>query len=174
MRFAPEIRIVYVLREPEARLWSHAKFHAAYIGKLDEFQNMSLAEMERFINRYSLTEDGDYGSHLSRIYARAPRENVLLIKYDRIAKNPREVLLEVEEHLGVRRTPIRLQRLAERVNVSEDVKRPKGFGEAYRQQFAREMDSLVEQGVEFARPWAELHSRRPIARLRRAARRLRI
>lgn len=166
-RFAPEIRVVYILREPAARLWSHTKFHAMFIDGFDEFQRMSLAEMERFIDRYNLTEDGDYGSHLRRIYDQMPRENVLLIRYDQIARHPRKVLREVEAHLGIRRTPIRTDRLAERVNVSEEVKRPKGFGDVYRKRFALEMDLLVEQGVRFARPWAELHSEGPMSWLRR-------
>lgn len=170
--FANDVRIVYILREPGARLWSHAKFHASFIGKLDEFQRMSLVEMERFIQRYRLTEDGDYGSHLSRIYTHLPRENVLLIPYGRIARKPRRVLREVEAHLGIRPTPIRADQLTERVNVSEKVEQPEGFARSYHRQFASEMESLTDQGVRFAYPWLELYSDRPVGWRRRVERAL--
>ncbi|MFV0473828.1 MAG: sulfotransferase [Pikeienuella sp.] len=156
--FAPEIRIVYILREPLSRLWSHAKFHASFTGRFDEFRRMDRKEMRRFIDRYNLTEDGDYGSHLSRIYAHFPREHVLLIDYERIAREPEAVLREVEAHIGARKTPFGKDKLGERINVSESLKAPWGFGASYRGQFAREAGLLVDLGVEFARPWAERHA----------------
>ncbi|WP_340110229.1 sulfotransferase domain-containing protein [Pikeienuella sp. HZG-20] len=164
--FAPEIRIVYILREPEERLWSHAKFHAAFINQLDAFKAMKPAEMQRFINRFSLTEDGDYGDHLRRILAHIPRENVLLLEYAEISKAPVNALRRVEAHLGLGPTPERDGKLEERINVSEKMPKPRGFGRSHRARFRREMKLLVEQGVEFARPWAELHSPGP-ARWRR-------
>lgn len=155
---AEEIRVVYILREPLARLWSHAKFHASFIGRFDEFKTMGRKDMRRFIDRYSLTEDGDYGSHLTRIYDHVPREKVLLIEYGRIAREPEAVLRQVEAHLGIGPTPLKQGKLGERVNVSESLKAPWGFGAAYRPQFAREMRTLVDLGVDFARPWAEDHA----------------
>lgn len=168
-RFAPEIRVVYILREPRSRLWSHVKFHAKFIGRLDEFRTMSLKEMNRFINHYSLTEDGDYGGHLQRLLTHVPREHVLLLDHAEISRAPHEILRRVEAHLGLGETPDHDGKLKERVNVSESLPRPEGFGGAYVGRFHREMRLLAEQGVAFARPWAE-HYRRENGLLRRLGR----
>lgn len=158
-RFAPEIRVVYILREPLERLWSHAKFHAAVMGEFDKFRETPVRGMHRLIDRFKLTEDGDYGSNLARLLAYIPRERVLLLDYADIARAPQEVLRRVEAHLGLGETPDLGGRLEERVNVTESLSRPKRFGAPYFGRFRRETRLLADLDVAFARPWAERYER---------------
>lgn len=162
--FAPETRIVYILREPEERLWSHAKFHAKFIGRLDEFRAMSHAAQQRFIDRYSLAVDGDYGDHLAAIYGHFRRDQALVLDYAEIAADPVAVLRRVEAFIGAPETPDPDGRLARRVNVSEPIPKPAGFGDLHRERFRRQTRLLVELGVDFALPWADAHAAAPARR----------
>lgn len=163
--FAPEIKIVYIMREPEERLWSHAKFHAAFINQLDHFKTMQVGDITKFIRKFQLTEDGDYGSHLQRMLKYIPRESVLLLEYSEIANAPEATLRKVEAHLGLGKTPGRGS-LDERVNVSEKMPMPLDFARDFHEQFHREMQLLASQDVGFARPWVKMHTAGAVGRRR--------
>ena len=157
-RFAPEMRYVYIMREPEARLWSHAKFHARYTGAAERFRGLSLRGMERFVERSQLLVDGNYGTNLSAMLTAVPREHVLLLDHERIAASPEAVLREVEGFLGLPETPDPEGMAARPVNVTEPAPPPPGFGDRWRRLFRRETARLAELGAPFAAPWARLHA----------------
>lgn len=159
--FAREVRLIYLMREPEARLWSHAKFHARFTGAAGRFRTMRLGAIERFVERSSLLVDGDYGSNLGRARAAVPPERILAIDYARIAAEPSAVLREVESFLGLGETPDPEGRAARPVNVTEAVPPPAGFGDRWRRRFRAETEALSALGVGFAAPWAALHAARP-------------
>lgn len=161
---APDLRVIYILREPEERLWSHAKFHAKFIGKLDEFRAMSHRAKQKFIDRYSLAFDGDYGDHLGAIYDHIPRDRVLVLDFAEIAADPVAVLRRAEGFIGAPETPDPDGALTKRVNVSEDVPKPDGFGDLHRGRFRRQTEKLVNLGVGFARPWRDMHQAAPARR----------
>lgn len=165
-RFAPEVRLIYILREPEARLWSHAKFHAWFAGEADRFRAMTPPEQVKYVERCDLAQDGDYADHLGRILRHVPRDRLLLLDYGRIEAEPEGVLREVEAFLDAPETPPRAGGLAARVNVSEALAKPEGFGDLWRERFRRQIDGLLAHDVAFARPWADMHARRPVRRRR--------
>lgn len=151
--FADEVKVIYILRRPDERLWSHAKFHAAFIGKFAEFSKMSTDQMHAMADRYNLLADGDYGTILSRISAHIPPESRFCIDYERIGREPEAVLKDVTGFLGVPNAPPPEGRLGGKVNVSEKLPRPEKFGAPYRARFESETKLLVEQGVGFAKAW---------------------
>lgn len=157
--FAPEVKIIYVLREPLARLWSHAKFHATLSGRLDDFRAMSLQEMWSFTDKANLALDGDYGTHLDGVYRKIPRENVYVLNYARIATDPNDALREVEAFIGVGRSPAPKAGVDERINTSEKLPMPEGFGAPYRDRFRRESALLVRLGVDFAQSWRDAYTK---------------
>lgn len=160
-RFAPEMRFIYIMREPEARLWSHAKFHARYTGAGERFRSLTLRGKERFVERSQLLVDGNYGTNLAAMLTVVPRAHVLLIDHDRIAAEPARVLREVEGFLDLPETPDPAFESARRVNVTEPTPPPPGFGARWRRLFRRETAALVALGVPFAEPWARLHQEKP-------------
>ncbi|MEX2519580.1 MAG: sulfotransferase domain-containing protein [Paracoccaceae bacterium] len=151
--FADEVKVIYVLRRPDERLWSHAKFHAAFIGKFAEFSKMSTAEMHAMAERCNLLADGDYGTILGRLSAHIPAENRLCIDYARIGAEPESVLNDVAGFLGVANIAPPEGKPGGKVNVSEKLPKPAAFGAPYRQRFEKETRLLVEQGVGFAKAW---------------------
>ncbi|MEM7547164.1 MAG: sulfotransferase [Pseudomonadota bacterium] len=162
--FATELRIVYLMREPQERLWSHAKFHAQFTGVLDRFRTMSLQEIERFVDKSQLLFDGRYGTNLRRMLAHIPREHILLIDNARVRTHPVDVLREVETFVGLPETPIDDASVNQPINLSERLPMPDGFGDVWRQEFRDELAMLTAEGVAFADDWAALHARLPYRR----------
>lgn len=162
--FAPDLRIVYMLRDPQERLWSHAKFHAQFTDVFGTFRDMSLSKMERFVERSDLLVDGKYGTNLRRMLSHVPREQILLVDNGRVRTDPIGVLREIEAFVGLPETPVSRARAEKPVNTSQDLTMPAGFGDLWRDMFREELEILLQHDAPFAQSWAERHATLPTRR----------
>ena len=111
----PDIKLLFVLRNPVARLYSHFNFAK---GKLELPQDMSFEKFieycERFNNRQLTPEEagitethlraleiGNYGKYLKNFSDVFETENIKVIFFEDLVDNPLEKLEEVSEFIGV-------------------------------------------------------------------------
>ncbi len=95
----PDLRIFYVLRNPMARAWSAACMELARLGMtMDEAGDRWFIDV--FRSRQSL-DRGDYETTLRRWQAVFPKDQILILFYESIAREPRSVLMRLAAHLGV-------------------------------------------------------------------------
>lgn len=89
--FHPEARIVVMLREPFDRALSHLR-HLAREKRTDP-QGLLEAHPEVISNSL-------YGSHLANVLALFPREQILMLFYDELAREPRTLLERLFRFVG--------------------------------------------------------------------------
>lgn len=90
----PEAKIIFIMRNPIFRAWSHLKMHAFVLKNIDLADNM---ECYRFLTENYIL--GCYSVALSIWEKYFP--DMLTIEYSDIAVNPRGVLESVFNHIGV-------------------------------------------------------------------------
>ena len=154
--FAPEVKVIYLMREPRERLWSHIKFHASYVGKGEAFPSLSLEDIHDWIEEANLLEDGRYGTHLHGALKKLPRRDVLAVDFARISVEPDRVLREIEAFVGLPETPADSS-AGNRVNRSTRLAAPEGFADRYLDDFRAETVLLRRLGVRFAARWSGLY-----------------
>lgn len=94
--FYPEVRIIAVLREPASRAYSQYR-NAIKAGEIEEsFSFDDYLEKEQ-----SCINQGLYTKQLQRYFDVFSREQVLIMIYEDIAKNPQKFIKKVYEHIGV-------------------------------------------------------------------------
>ena len=111
----PDIKLLFVLRNPVERLYSHFNFAK---GKLELPQNMSFEKFVEYcewFNNKQITpaeagisethlralEIGNYGKYLKNFYDVFKAENIKVIFFDDLSSNPLENLEEISEFIGV-------------------------------------------------------------------------
>ena len=98
-QYLPELKLIYSLRNPIERAWSAAcMFLTKAQLELDEASDQWF--LDHFYSRGSRSR-GDYESairHWTTVY---PKENLLLLDYDLIKSEPRQVLTRCCQHLGI-------------------------------------------------------------------------
>jgi len=99
----PEVRLIYIMRNPLARAWSHARMALSRAA-----MTMDEASDQWFIDHFNCKASrtrGDYLACLKNWTAVFPAENLQLILFDEILADPRRVLARVAQHLAVDAAP---------------------------------------------------------------------
>ena len=92
----PGVRLIVVLREPVARLWSHHWYRRNAQLVDDRPIEQILADSPR-----DLVEPGRYGAQLAHLFERVDRDRVLVLFTDDLAADPAGTYRRVCRHLGV-------------------------------------------------------------------------
>jgi hypothetical protein len=101
----PDVKIIFLMRDPIGRAWSHAKHNhrygeANFIGSSKAFAAVDDADwMKNFTHDWPLAS-GDYLGQLRRWLTVFPREQLYVGFYESIASNPESLLREVLDFLG--------------------------------------------------------------------------
>jgi len=113
----PKLRLVYLIRNPVDRAWSNAMMALPRIQMtLEEASDQWF--IDHFRSKGSIMR-GDYASCIQTWHHVYPKEQLLVLKYDDLRDNPRELLFRCCTHLGVDKDPI--------VKLSEEKMRVRVF-----------------------------------------------
>ncbi|MCL6285255.1 sulfotransferase [Ruegeria sp. 2012CJ41-6] len=146
------VKIIYILRDPVERLWSHIKYHAEYIGCFDEVKNYSPEQLVQFARADRLNEDGCYGTYLTRFLEVFDREDVLVLDFGELKSNPVVFMERVSGFLGI--DSIELQPTAANpVNVSAKMEMPDGLLDEFKPEMIEQIGILEDLGYPFASKW---------------------
>lgn len=101
----PDLRLLYLLRNPIERAWSSALM-ALRKAELRIEEASDQWFLDHFRSQGSLRR-GDYEQTLRRWHAEFPREQLLVERFDSLTSEPRALLGRVAAHLGVAAEPLR-------------------------------------------------------------------
>lgn len=147
------LRVLYTLRDPIERLWSHTKFHLQITGRVGELATMSPAEIERFARQPFIWENAEYGAAIRRMQAGLAPESLCIAFHESIHENPRDGLRAIEEFLGLAAFDYPDEILGRRVNASAPRPVPAHFRAAFARDADRILEELDEIGVALPDAW---------------------
>ena len=98
----PKARLICLVRDPKARVWSHLK----HLKMRDALQRLDrLSDLPPWMEVDELIRQGRYEEHLLHWARRFDPEQILLIDFERIAREPQAVYAEVLAHIGAEPAP---------------------------------------------------------------------
>ncbi|MDF1726214.1 MAG: sulfotransferase [Sulfitobacter sp.] len=95
------LRVLYTMRDPIKRLWSHAKFHLQVTGQIDRLKDWGPEEFDHFVRQPHIWENAEYGTVLRRLREGLPEETWQAIFYEDLHADQRGQLRRIEEFLGL-------------------------------------------------------------------------
>jgi hypothetical protein len=96
----PDIKLIFILREPKARAWSEAKMEFSVIRGLGT-KAVSTDDYCDFIQSHKCLSRGDYRAILANWLSVFPRSQIFIGIFDDICERPAEFLVNVLNFLGV-------------------------------------------------------------------------
>jgi hypothetical protein len=111
-RLTPGTRLLYLMRDPVDRLWSHVRMHAARSAKPGEdLATLAVAALRRVLRKGALpaiTRRGDYAAALSKLLDAVPGPQLFLDFYERLISA--EGVARLCDFLGIGYRPAPLAR----------------------------------------------------------------
>jgi len=153
-RIAGEVKVIYIMRDPLKRLWSHVKFHAQYTGRADKLAAMNAEEMWAEARAEHLWQNSEYGKIVATMKRHLNEDELMVVFFEDIHADPLGWLRRLETFLGVQPGNYDAARLSERINISTDVTMPEFFPQLFADDFNRIHAELQEQGVTLPAAWA--------------------
>lgn len=95
------LRVLYTMRDPVQRLWSHTKFHLQLTGHLNKLETWSPDEFEEFIRRPHIWRNAEYGLVLRNLRQGLSKETVKVLFYEELHADQRGTLRQIETFLGI-------------------------------------------------------------------------
>jgi hypothetical protein len=145
---AEDIKVIYVVRDPMDRLWSHVKFHAQFVGELEQFLESSPQQVIEMARTSHIWINGEYGQTIETLAHSLTPEQLLLIDFNHIQTSPLELLRRVEAFLAIQRHDYDPALVGNPVNSSHPLRIPSYFKDAFSadcERIKEEMGQVLRQ-----------------------------
>lgn len=148
-----ELRVLYTMRHPVKRLWSHVKFHLQVTGHSDALEHWGPSDYRSFIRKPFIWENAEYGKALRSMKAGLPDQALMPVFHEDIHKNERGFLSGLEQFLGVQEQDYPDALLNRRVNASEKRNMPDFFTDLVSSDVERIVNEVREEGLTPPASW---------------------
>lgn len=142
-----DLRVLYVMRDPLHRLWSHLKFDLKFNGKLEELPSWTLQQVEQHIRQPGIWINAEYGEVVRRMKAGLDPKTVKFVFMPEQHTDALGFLQEIERFVGLSPIEYQMGILKRKVNQSDPAPMPPYFADLFRTDVERIKDEMRACGV---------------------------
>lgn len=153
---ATNVKVVYTLREPLSRLWSHARFHHAFNNAGSDLSSWSKDDFCRYLESDDIVSHGRYADNIARMRKHLSSEQLLICFFESFRSDPLGQLVDIERFLRISHKYYNPQELQRVHNPSPQVPMPSSFIEAARHYVMPELEKLASIGIRIPESWRAL------------------
>jgi hypothetical protein len=95
------LRVLYTMRDPVKRLWSHTKFHLEISGQIENLQKWNADDYRKFLRLPHIWDNAEYGKVLRNLKKSLPAECWKVIFYENVHTDQRGTLQQIEGFLHI-------------------------------------------------------------------------
>ena len=142
----PEVKLIYLLRNPIERAWSEAMHLLLRKANYKTLNNVPDTVLENILNTDEITMRSAYTDNLDKWLSIFPQEQLLVLFYDDLKKNPRLLLEQVFSHIGIS-SNVNWENipLSNKFNVNPTTKIPDKYNDLLREQYRAEIEKLYQR-----------------------------
>lgn len=155
------LKIIYIIRDPLKRLWSHVKFDKQVKGEISDLQTWQRQDHLNYAKQTHIWENTEYSRVISILKENFSPDQYKIAFFEDIHRSPIEWLRELEEFLDIRKYDYDVEKANKRVNTSSDVEMPDFYASLFKNDFKTEMKSLKNLGLNIPKEWNESMSSKP-------------
>lgn len=148
-----KLRVLYTLRHPVKRLWSHVKFHLQVTGELDKLQSWRPKDFKAFAKRPFIWKNAEYGVALRAMKAGLSEGTLKVIFFEDLHADKTGMLAEIEDFLGIAHHSYPPGLLNRKVNEGTSAPMPEFFPELFAEEVARINAEVEAEGLILPDSW---------------------
>jgi len=154
LQIAKNVKVIYTLRNPLSRLWSHTRFHHAISNFEGSLTSWSTDDFRKFFISEGLINHGNYYDNITKIRGHLTSDQMLISLFDDFRHDPARELRKLEVFLGISHIHYAREDLETVCNPSPSLVMPEVFVRAASEIVARELEQLDSIDVEIPESWS--------------------
>lgn len=147
------LRVVFVMRDPIKRLWSHMRFALQQGQQLGDLKDWSPKDYDLFARQSFIWMNGEYGQVVRRLCDGLPDSNRLILFYEDLHADQRGALRKIETFLGIPHFNYPEAALQAQPTKSEPIPMPDFFARLFSKDVARIKKDLTDLGFAPPESW---------------------
>ncbi len=148
-----KLRVLYTMRDPVKRLWSHTKFQLQLMGQVENLDTWGPKEFRKFTKQDHLWVNAEYGKALRALKTGLAPETLKVMFYEDIHADQRGTLRQIEEFLNLKPFDYPQAVLDKRFTESVKHKMPDFFPELFEKEIARIRVEIEAEGYTLPASW---------------------
>ena len=152
-RVARSVRVLYTVRHPAKRLWSHLKFSYEFSGRGAELPYLTDVDFKAFLDNPNNIMHADYARAVDRLRDVLSPDEVRFYFFEDFRSSPIETLRSIEQFLAVDPQPYREDKLQARINPSRELTVPAVFADAAERLRVEQIAALTDRGFTVPDAW---------------------
>ena len=152
-RKCEKLRVLYTMRDPVKRLWSHTKFHLQFSNQLEKLDTWGPSDFENFVRQSHIWDNAEYGRVLRNLKQGLAADSWQAIFYEDIHTDQRGTLREIEEFLNLPPFHYPNDMLERRFTESVSRPMPAFFAEIIADDVTRIRQEVQAEGYELPESW---------------------
>jgi hypothetical protein len=147
------LRVLYTMRDPVQRLWSHTKFHLKVSGQSDALDTWKAKDVAQFIRQPFIWENAEYGQAIRHMRNGLPHEALKFAWHEEIHQDECSFLAEIESFLEIGPHSYPEDRLHRKVNATAPRPVPEFFVDIVAKDVERIIQELTDLGLSPPASW---------------------
>ncbi|MDD9720303.1 sulfotransferase [Sulfitobacter sp. PR48] len=148
-----KLRVLFTMRDPMDRLWSHVKFHLQVTGQVDKLDTWSPEEFRTFARRPFIWDNCEYGVALRKMTAGLRPEMLHVQYYEDLFLDTGATLGALESFLGIAPRSYPSDRLERKVNATLERPMPDFFPDLFGPDLDRIASEVEDLGYTLQKSW---------------------
>lgn len=128
-KIARNVKVIYTLRDPLERLWSHYKFHMKWINREDEALDAGFKNFKNLLDQHFFWVNAEYVKNYKLLKQSLNDEELMVLYFEDFRERPIEMLHEVQRFLGIKEITPSENNINRKVNKTKEFDMPEEWRE---------------------------------------------
>ncbi len=141
------LKVIYTLRDPLERLWSHYKFHMKWMDRENDVPSVHFDEFKKLLDQHYFWINAQYSRNYDLLKESLADDELMVLYFEDFRKNPEAMLYEVQRFLGVELIPAEKKDLNKKVNKTKSFSLPPEWRDYMLEKLAPEIEKMEKAGI---------------------------
>ena len=123
-KVAKNVKVIYTLRDPLERLWSHYKFHMKWVNREDEALDAGFENFKELLDKHFFWVNAEYAKNYELLKQSLNDDELMVLYFEDFRERPVEMLQEVQRFLGIEEIAPNTKNLNKKVNKTKSFDLP--------------------------------------------------
>jgi hypothetical protein len=124
---AKSVKVIYTLRDPLARLWSHYKFHMLWVDREDEALDAGFEHFKDLLDKPWFWGNTDYAKNYRQLKDSVAPEDLLILYFEDFRADPLKKITEIQDFLDITPANVNQKSLQQQVNKTKEFEIPEAW-----------------------------------------------